>query len=237
MRRTGSRVIRLPTIISASLTHFSVCSPSITSTSFISGTGLKKWDPAKRCGVLSFAAIVVTDKEDVFVARMQSGADDSFELGEKLALRIEILDDRFDHDVASFELVESIGDLDAREAASASSRVVLPFSAARASIFATKSRASCAAPGRASVIRTFIPPAAATCTMPRPIAPVPITPTMRSDLFASSVIDCDEISAASAQGCVAPQERLVTVDRARECRAREPRRNRSCRSAGCGMIL
>ena len=65
--------MRLPITISASPTQGALCTPSITSTSFISGTGLKKWKPAKRCAVFSFAEMVVTDSDEVLVARMHSG--------------------------------------------------------------------------------------------------------------------------------------------------------------------
>jgi hypothetical protein len=46
----------------------------MTSTIFISGTGLKKWKPPTRSGRLQAAAIDVTESEEVLVARMQSAA-------------------------------------------------------------------------------------------------------------------------------------------------------------------
>ncbi len=42
-----------------------VVSPRITSTSFINGTGLKKWSPANRSGRLVFAASSVMQSEEV----------------------------------------------------------------------------------------------------------------------------------------------------------------------------
>jgi hypothetical protein len=55
-------------------TQGAVSSPSMTSTIFISGTGLKKWKPATRSGRLQAAAIDVTESDEVLVARMQSAA-------------------------------------------------------------------------------------------------------------------------------------------------------------------
>src|SRR5690349_9791342 len=51
-------------------TSGSVCTPVTTSTSLMTGTGLKKCIPTTRLGCGVPAAISVTDSEDVFVARM-----------------------------------------------------------------------------------------------------------------------------------------------------------------------
>ncbi len=48
--------------------------PRTTSTTFISGTGLKKWYPATRSGRLHAAAIAVIDSEDVLLTSTASGA-------------------------------------------------------------------------------------------------------------------------------------------------------------------
>ena len=50
-----------------------VLSPAMTSTTFISGTGLKKWNPANCAGRLSLAAIAVTDNDEVLVASTVDG--------------------------------------------------------------------------------------------------------------------------------------------------------------------
>src|SRR5438105_15311226 len=55
-----------------SITTGEVSNPSITSTNFINGTGLKKWSPATRAGCADAAAIAVTESDEVFVARMHS---------------------------------------------------------------------------------------------------------------------------------------------------------------------
>jgi glutathione S-transferase len=51
-----------------------VRTPSITSTTFMSGTGLKKCRPATRSGCAHAAAIAVTESDEVLLARMQPGA-------------------------------------------------------------------------------------------------------------------------------------------------------------------
>ena len=160
----------------------------MTSTSFINGTGLKKWNPAKRCGVFSLAAIVVTDIDEVLVARMHSGVTmpSRSPNSARLASRFSTI-----ASTTMWQALNSASDwatLIRAVAASASAVVMLPFSAARLSILATKSRASSAAPARVSIISTCMPPAAATCTMPRPMAPVPITPIQRSARLASKPI-------------------------------------------------
>ena len=178
--------MRLPMVTSASHTHSSVSSPEITSTSRISGTGLKKWKPAKRCGVFSFAAMLVTDIDEVLETSMQSGATifssspNTWRLTSRFSTTASMTTW---HGLSS---VKALTTLMRAVAAAASSLLMLPFSTARVSILAMKSRASSAAPARVSIINTCMPPAAATCTMPRPIAPVPSTPTVRSGRFASN---------------------------------------------------
>ena len=81
-----------------------------TSTSFISAGGLKKCMPTTRSGSGTPAAISVTGSEEVLVARIASGpqtlaASDR----EQLALQLEVLGRRLDHQVAAGEVVE-LGD-------------------------------------------------------------------------------------------------------------------------------
>ena len=45
-----------------------------------------------------------TERADVFVARTASGPRDPVELGEQLALRLELLDDRLDDEIAVGEV-------------------------------------------------------------------------------------------------------------------------------------
>ena len=51
-----------------------VSSARTTSTSGITATGLKKWNPTRRSGFVRTDAISSTDSDDVFVARIASGA-------------------------------------------------------------------------------------------------------------------------------------------------------------------
>ncbi len=61
-------------VVTAAATAGSVARPLTTSTSRITGAGLKKCRPTRRPGWLSPAAIAVGDSEEVFVASTQSGA-------------------------------------------------------------------------------------------------------------------------------------------------------------------
>ena len=106
--------------------------------------------------------------------------DDAVELGEDLALRLELLDDRLDHEVA----LREVGEL-GREAQPPERRVTLlgrglalldrrGRRSARSS-HAPSRRAPRSPRGRPSRIR----PAPTTCAMPAPIVPRPTTPTRR----------------------------------------------------------
>ena len=93
VRRTGSRVMRRPIVIS--LGHqLSVRSPSITSTSRIAERVEEMKSPEALRG-LELRAMVVTDSDDCS-SREYSRLRRFFELGEELTLRIEIFDDRLD---------------------------------------------------------------------------------------------------------------------------------------------
>lgn len=73
LARTAVCPICWPSATSVSATSGRVSGPAITSTTFIRGTGLKKWKPATRSGCCNPAASAVTDREDVLLARMQPG--------------------------------------------------------------------------------------------------------------------------------------------------------------------
>ena len=83
-----------------------VCGVRTISTSGISATGLKKWRPTS-------APISSTESDDVFVARIASGAT-SPHLCEDLALDVELLEDRFEHEVAALELLPAGAAVDER---------------------------------------------------------------------------------------------------------------------------
>jgi hypothetical protein len=88
--------------------------PATTSTTFISGTGLKKWKPAKRSGRFRPAAMAVTESDEVLVTSVAVGAHhDAFELAEQLALDLEVFDHGFDHQVAAGQRLQGVDGLHA----------------------------------------------------------------------------------------------------------------------------
>src|SRR5258706_11070 len=86
---TGRCPQRCASAASAAPTQGAVSRPSTTSTTFISGTGLKKWNPPMRCGCLDPAAIAVIDSDEVLDATRQSAASraSSALTSSRLALR------------------------------------------------------------------------------------------------------------------------------------------------------
>ncbi len=72
-----------------------------TSTRSRIGAGLKKCMPTTRSGCAVAVAIAVTESAEVFVASTASGATIASSAPEELALRVEVLDDRLDHEVAA----------------------------------------------------------------------------------------------------------------------------------------
>ena len=77
-----------------------VSSPATISTRRISGGGLKKCIPHTRSGRSTPAAIAVTEREEVLVARIALGPAELGELGEQGALQLEVLRRRLDHELA-----------------------------------------------------------------------------------------------------------------------------------------
>jgi hypothetical protein len=78
----------------------SVCRPETTSTSFISGTGLKKCMPTSAPGRFSPLASAVIEIDDVFDARTPL-ADDRLEVAKERPLGVGVLDDRLDDEARS----------------------------------------------------------------------------------------------------------------------------------------
>ena len=113
------------------------------------------------------------------MARMQSLADDFFELGEEAALRAPgpRRSPRPRHGRAR----APAGPAPPRCAALiACGSLRRPFSASLPSACAIESRPRCAAPGCASKSSVRTPHCASTCAMPRPMVPAPATPATRS---------------------------------------------------------
>ena len=74
---------------------------STTSSSGITCAGLKKWRPMKCSGRFVTAAWFTTESDDVLVANSASVLDDPVQLLPHLELRVEVLGDRLDHEVAA----------------------------------------------------------------------------------------------------------------------------------------
>jgi hypothetical protein len=104
--------MRRPEASSASATQGAVSRPSMTSTIFISGTGLKKWKPPTRSGRLQAAAIDVTESDEVLVARMQSAAMMSSNCWNSVLLDVEVLDDGLDDDLGRCQFIEPRDDFE-----------------------------------------------------------------------------------------------------------------------------
>ena len=100
----GSLPIACANAISASCVSWLVVSARITSTSFISGTGLKKCRPPTLSGRLVAGASSVMHSDEVFDAMMQCGADHRLDLRVGLLLDLDVLDDRLDHQIAVLQV-------------------------------------------------------------------------------------------------------------------------------------
>ena len=92
-----------------------VASPLTTSTSGISGAGLKKCMPTIRSGRFMPAPSAVIENDDVFVAMMHAGVHDVLDALEELALRGEVLDDGFDDELRDADIRQRHDGRDARQ--------------------------------------------------------------------------------------------------------------------------
>src|SRR5664280_997974 len=154
--------------------------PETTSTSFMSGTGLKKCMPTKRPGSRRPAASAVTEIDEVFDASTQSSATTVSRSRKTLFL------------AAAFSTMASTtrpepaassshGTATMRAAtALASAASSLPLAARPSSVEASLATAAAAAPSRASKSLTRWPACAATWAMPAPMMPAPTTKTVVS---------------------------------------------------------
>src|SRR5882672_3529041 len=181
LARTARWPKRAASAASASATQGAVSRPSTTSTTFISGTGLKKWKPATRSGCLHAAAIAVIEKEEVLEASRESGATiaSSAANSSRLAFRSSTTASITTGQAATPERVSAITRF--AVARSHSAAVRRPFSLRRSSCADTAALASRAAPVRLSCSRTRMPACAATWAMPWPITPAPITARLKSE--------------------------------------------------------
>ena len=155
-----------------------VCSARITSTSWSTGTGLKKCMPITRSGRAVAAASAVIGIDDVLEARIARAGSTASAARNSSSFAADVLDDRLDHQVGGGEL-DALGD-----AGEHVRRGSPPFASSFSRLFAHRRRGRArprrgtdrgAAPRR--------PEAATTWAMPAPIWPAPTTRT-RSKLIA-----------------------------------------------------
>lgn len=176
MQRTAVWPMRLASAARASPVAGALRRPAITSTTFISGTGLKKWNPATRSGCLHAAAIAVMDSEDVFDARIASGRTMSSSWRNRSRLTSSFSTMASTTRSQSARSVRAAAGTSRATVASASSGVIFPLAASLASVSASAVRAASTACGLASNSLTRNLAWAAICAMPRPMAPVPTIP-------------------------------------------------------------
>jgi hypothetical protein len=101
--------------------------PGTTSTTFISGTGLKKWKPATPLGPGAGGGDLGHRQGGGVGGEDGVVADDLLEPGEQRALGGEILGNRLDHDLGGAEPVEAGQHLDARRGRRRLARSDLPL--------------------------------------------------------------------------------------------------------------
>ena len=161
----------------ACATAGSVSRPDTTSTSFISGTGLKKCMPTKRPGAFRPLASAVTEIEEVLEARTQrastlvSSSRNSARLASAFSM---IASTTRPAPAASSSRSTARMRASVAFAWSASS---LPLATRPSSACSSLAQAAAAAPSRASNICTVCPACAATWAMPAPMMPAPTTST------------------------------------------------------------
>jgi hypothetical protein len=147
-----------------------------TSTSFMSGTGLKKCRPTKRVGRFVVAAISVMESDEVLEAKIARGGR-RVEGLEDLALDVEALRHDLDDEVA---LRSSRGR--SCPAGGPAPRLALGRDLALLDALGQEAldlaEALLQEPSSTSRTTTCSPASAHTCAMPEPISPHPTTPTV-----------------------------------------------------------
>ena len=156
-----------------------VVSDGMSSTSCITGAGLKKCTPMTWCGAARDGAEL--DDRD----RRGVGREDRVVLGQDLAdaseqVELGVLDlgCRFDHEVAVGQLLEVVGERDARQHGLDVGGLDLAPLLGPPSELSTRSAAALAASLLISTTTTSSPARAATSVMPDPMSPPPMTPTL-----------------------------------------------------------
>src|SRR6267378_2271497 len=154
-----------------------VWSPRTTSTSFIRGTGLKKWSPMKRSGRLVAAASSVIEIEEVLLAKIT--CPEAFLSSSANTCLFRAASSGTASMIRSASAASSrrvVGRMRARAAFRMSS-VTFPFSTAFARPWSITARPFTRNRSSTSRITTSNPATAATWAIPAPIWPAPRTPT------------------------------------------------------------
>ena len=150
-----------------------------TSTSFITGAGLKKWMPHTRSGREVARAKSITGNVEVLVARIAEGLRGLVEFGEQRQLHADLFDHRLDHEVAVAEWSESLGRGDPAHDTAAFVVGRLPRSTAfDKPLSIARSTPSADACEREDTMTSY-PARAATSARPAPMIPEPTMPTVR----------------------------------------------------------
>ena len=170
-------------LIAASCVASVVCKPRTTSTSFITGTGLKKCRPINRPGSETHAASLVMETEDVLVLIRASSRTTL-----STACRILTLTSAFSVAAsttrsAGARAVVSVAAVTRLMAACLESALICPFATSRPKPDPMRSIALLSAVSFTSIRITGNPQPAATCAMPVPIVPAPTIPIVRTHIF------------------------------------------------------
>mmetsp|Transcript_31935 Transcript_31935/g.75076 ORF Transcript_31935/g.75076 Transcript_31935/m.75076 type:complete len:231 (-) Transcript_31935:130-822(-) len=201
----------------ACATSGAVPRPDTTSTSFISGTGLKKCMPTSRSGRCMPRARAVTEIDEVLVAMTASSGSSASSSAKSVRFT-----SRFSTMASmtrSAGCSAATGLMRASVAATASA-LSLPLATRPSSVAASLALAASAAPSRVSNSATSWPAWAATCAMPAPIRPAPTTRTWAVSRF---------IRKPSSSACVCPGRRQ-SLRGPRACCARGRWSRRSARA-------
>ncbi len=175
---TGFLPSRSASALTSSKTSSAVMTVRITSTNCSTGAGLKKCMPTTRLGLLVATAISVTGSEDVFVASTASG-ETTWSTRPKMSfLRARLSGTASTTSWQPARSSRSVVKVTRAWRASCSSWVIFSRRSARPVLPARISRPWATPASSTSTARTSMPLRANTSTMPAPIVPSPITPTL-----------------------------------------------------------
>ena len=154
----------------------SVSKPRITSTSFITGTGLKKCIPTTFCGRPVAAAISVILNPEVFEARIVPLLQTASSFLYNSFLRSIFSTTASMTKSTPLKSSMLVVPLMRLRTASASSRLFFPLSTARCKFFSTAVNPRCTNFSSRSLMITWKPASAATWAIPLPMVPAPAIP-------------------------------------------------------------